>query len=64
FEVAQVVRDLTYRDKEKGLSTGEKKKLISAKQMLISEISLSTDLDSDGIQDYMDEIINKDALEQ
>lgn len=38
--------------------------LISAKQMLISEISLSTDLDSDGIQDYMDEIINKDALEQ
>ena len=63
FEVAQVVRDLTYRDKEKGLSTGEKKMLVSAKQMLISEISLSTDMDSMGIQDYMDEIINKDALE-
>lgn len=64
FEVAQVVRDLTYRDKEKGLSTGEKKMLVSAKQMLISEISLSTDMDSMGIQEYMDEIINKDALEQ
>ena len=38
--------------------------LVSAKQMLISEISLSTDMDSVGIQDYMDEIINEDALEQ
>jgi CarD family transcriptional regulator len=64
FEVAQVVRDLTFRDREKGLSTGEKKMLVSAKQMLISEISLSTDMDSKGIQEYMDEIINEDALEQ
>jgi len=39
FEVAQVVRDLTYRDREKGLSTGEKKMLVSAKQMLVSEIA-------------------------
>lgn len=62
FEVAQVVRDLTYRDKEKGLSTGEKKMLVSAKQMLVSEISLSTDTDSSGIQEYLDNIINEDAL--
>lgn len=62
FEVAQVVRDLTYRDKEKGLSTGEKKMLVSAKQMLVSEISLSTDKDSSGIQEYLDNIINEDAL--
>nr|WP_300091051.1 CarD family transcriptional regulator [Sedimentibacter sp.] len=62
FEVAQVVRDLTYRDKEKGLSTGEKKMLVSAKQMLVSEISLSTDMDSNGIQEYLDNIINEDAL--
>jgi len=63
FEVAQVVRDLTYRDREKGLSTGEKKMLVSAKQMLISEITLATGMDSEEIQDYMDEIINFDALE-
>ncbi|KAF5047554.1 MULTISPECIES: CarD family transcriptional regulator [Sedimentibacter] len=62
FEVAQVVRDLTYRDKEKGLSTGEKKMLVSAKQMLVSEISLSTETDSNGIQEYLDNIINEDAL--
>ncbi|WP_326909982.1 CarD family transcriptional regulator [Sedimentibacter sp. MB31-C6] len=63
FAVAQVVRDLTYRDKEKGLSTGEKKMLISARQMLISEVALSTNKDGDGIQDFIDEIINEEALE-
>jgi CarD family transcriptional regulator len=62
FEVAQVVRDLTYRDKEKGLSTGEKKMLVSAKQMLVSEISLSTESDTSVIQEYLDNIINEDAL--
>lgn len=64
FEVAQVVRDLTYRDREKGLSTGEKKMLVSAKQMLVSEIALSTNADSKSIQEYLDKIINEDALEQ
>jgi CarD family transcriptional regulator len=64
FEVAEVVRDLTYRDREKGLSTGEKKMLVSAKQMLISEIALSTGMGSEKIQEHMDEIINLDALEQ
>ena len=64
FEVAQVVRDLTYRDREKGLSTGEKKMLVSAKQMLVSEIALSTNNDGNKVQDYLDNIINEDALEQ
>lgn len=64
FEVAQVVRDLTFRDREKGLSTGEKKMLVSAKQMLVSEIALSTNRDGEGIQEYLDNIINEDALEQ
>lgn len=64
FAVAQVVRDLTYRDREKGLSTGEKKMLVSAKQMLISEIALSTNKDGKGISDFLDNIINEDALTQ
>jgi CarD family transcriptional regulator len=64
FEVAQVVRDLTYRDREKGLSTGEKKMLVSARQMLVSEIALSTNKDGEGIQEYLDNIINEDALKQ
>lgn len=41
MEVAAVVKGLLIRDKEKGLSTGERKMLHSAKQILISEIVLS-----------------------
>ncbi|HHY34365.1 MAG TPA: CarD family transcriptional regulator [Firmicutes bacterium] len=40
YEVADVVRNLTMRDKEKGLSTGERKMLDSAKEILISELTL------------------------
>ena len=40
-EVARVVKGLTARDTEKGLSTGERKMLHSAKQILISELVLS-----------------------
>ena len=38
LEVAEVVRNLSIVDKNKGLSTGEKKMLNSAKKMLISEM--------------------------
>ena len=38
FEVARVVKGLMLRDVEKGLSTGERKMLHSAKQIHISEI--------------------------
>lgn len=41
MEVASVVKGLMQRDRERGLSTGERKMLISAKQILISEIVLS-----------------------
>ena len=41
FEVADVVRTLMIREKEKGLSTGERKMLNSARQILISELVLA-----------------------
>ena len=41
FEVARVIKGLTIRDQGRGLSTGERKMLHSAKQILISEIVLS-----------------------
>ena len=41
LEVARVVKGLMLRDEERGLSTGERKMLHSAKQILISEIVLS-----------------------
>lgn len=42
FEVAAVVKSLMLRDREKGLSTGERKMLSNAKQILISEIVVAT----------------------
>lgn len=41
YEVADVVRNLSYKQKEKGLSTGEKKMLNNAKQILVSELVLA-----------------------
>ncbi|MBE3583775.1 MAG: CarD family transcriptional regulator [Limnochordaceae bacterium] len=43
FEVAQVVKNLAERDREKGLSTGEKRMLESARQILLSELALAQD---------------------
>ncbi len=40
-EVAKVVKSLGKREKERGLSTGERKMLFSARQILISELVLS-----------------------
>ena len=40
YEVAEVVRNLSFKQKEKGLSTGEKKMLNNAKQILVSELVL------------------------
>ncbi|MBP6491772.1 MAG: CarD family transcriptional regulator [Clostridia bacterium] len=45
YHVAEVVRNLMRTDKEKKLSTGEKKMLSNAKQILISEIILVKDID-------------------
>lgn len=39
-KVAEVVRNLTRTDRTKKLSTGEKKMLTNAKQILISELIL------------------------
>lgn len=41
FEVAHVVKGLTRRDNARGLSTGERKMLHTARQILISELVMS-----------------------
>ena len=58
YEVADVVRSLMQREKAKGLSTGERKMLNSAKQILISELVLAKDSDQVEIEVIIDECIN------
>ncbi len=62
YAVAQVVRDLTFRDREKGLSTGEKKMLISARQMIVSEIALSINEEGVNVEEFLDKIINENVI--
>lgn len=53
-EVARVVKGLMARDGERGLSTGERKMLRSAKQILISEIVLSKHSTYEEIEEKID----------
>lgn len=57
FEVADVVKSLMLRDKQKGLSTGEKKMLLSAKQILISELVLAGNVDQSKIEALLAEAV-------
>jgi CarD family transcriptional regulator len=58
-EVADVVHSLMLRDAEKGLSTGERKMLDNAKQILISELALARDLDEEQAFELIDGILAK-----
>jgi len=57
FEVAEVVKNLTIRDKDKGLSTGERKMLENAKRILISELVLVKDIDEDQVKDLLHDVL-------
>ena len=57
YEVADVVRNLSYKQKEKGLSTGEKKMLINAKQILVSELALAESETHEKVECLIDEKI-------
>ncbi|MEG6617533.1 CarD family transcriptional regulator [Peptococcaceae bacterium 1198_IL3148] len=50
YKVAEVVRNLFKRDKEKGLSSGERKMLESARQILLSELVLATEVEEEKAQ--------------
>ena len=59
YEVADVVRNLSFKQKEKGLATGEKKMLSSAKQILISELVLAEATDKENVEKIVNDHIDK-----
>lgn len=58
FEVAEVVRSLMLREQEKGLSTGERKMLNSARQILISELVLAKGMEQCEIEKIIHNRVN------
>lgn len=59
LEVAEVVRDLSHRHMERGLSIGEKKMLSTAKDILISEMVLSEGMSHEVLDDKIEEAIKE-----
>ena len=57
LEVARVVKGLMLRDEERGLSTGERKMLHSAKQILISELVISKNSSYDEIEGRINAVL-------
>ena len=63
YEVADVVRNLAFKQKEKGLSTGEKKMLNNAKQILVSELVLAEHSSYEEMENIVDNKINQSFKE-
>lgn len=58
YEVADVVRNLSFKQKEKGLSTGEKKMLLNARQILVSELVLAEDTSEESVEGMIEDKIS------
>ena len=64
YELAEVVRNLSLRESEKGLSTGEKQMFTRTKKILASELMYALDKDEDEAERYLDELLADSASSQ
>ena len=59
LELAEVVRNLSLRDHEKGLSTGEKQMYVKAKKILASELMYAKDMDEEEAAVWLDDVLSE-----
>jgi CarD family transcriptional regulator, regulator of rRNA transcription len=64
YELAEVVRNLSLRESEKGLSTGEKQMFTRTKKILASELMYALDKDEDEAESYLDGLLAASATSQ
>jgi CarD family transcriptional regulator len=57
LELAEVVRNLSLRDHEKGLSTGEKQMFVKAKKILASELMYAKNMDAEEAAEWLDGVL-------
>src|SRR5438445_4978385 len=57
LELAEVVRNLSLRDSEKCLSTGEKQMFVKAKKILASELMYAKDMDEEEAAEWLDGVL-------
>ena len=59
YQVAEVVRNLSIRDKDKGLSAGEKRMLAKARQILVSELVFAMDSSEEEAERAIDKVLDE-----
>ena len=64
FELAEVVRNLSLRDRDKGLSTGEKQMFVKAKKILISELMYAKGMDEEETAEWLDGVLVSDLTDK
>ncbi len=57
IKVSEVVRDLSRRDADRGLSAGEKRMLAKARQILVSELALAKKTGEEEAEGILDEVL-------
>jgi CarD family transcriptional regulator len=57
YQVAEVVRNLSLREKDKGLSVGEKRMLANARQILVSELTFAINVSEEAAEAKLDEAL-------
>ncbi|HNM98275.1 MAG TPA: CarD family transcriptional regulator, partial [Marmoricola sp.] len=57
IKVAEVVRDLWRRERDRGLSAGEKRMLAKARKVLVSELALAERTNEDKAEAILDEVL-------
>ena len=57
IRVAEVVRDLSRRDTDRGLSAGEKRMLSKARQILVSELALAQKTAEEQAEETLDQVL-------
>jgi len=61
FELAEVVRNLSIRELDKGLSTGEKQMFGRAKKILASELMYARDMGEDEASEFLENLLDEIA---
>lgn len=59
YQVAEVVRNLSIRDADKGLSAGEKRMIVKARQILVSELAFATGDSEDKTEATIDKVLQE-----
>jgi len=61
MKVAEVVRDLWRRERERGLSAGEKRMLAKARDILVGEVALAEKSTKDEAETLLDRVLTAEA---